>query len=477
MAIIPGITTETDAALPVEPESTDRLLKILRGVPRGLVIAIPYLLILLLLLLAILYAIQAYREYRSTERYNKLILKIQNIQFASKNFVALTSHYLNTPLGIMQLSTELLVSVKAISLAKSESIDSLLNKVSGSIHQLLSSNNQENERLMSTISSARLGAEVRSASFNPLVWVPIIISGLLIVAQYLLFSRANIYQVEIGSLAVQIGLFAICILLILLAWRSLVRNKYARINRAKLLEAEQHLAKIKSDFITKTIDILDGEIAQLKSLSSNFTHSKQAEPFLRGLVMLSDVEKSLILLSQYTNVKSNNVIKSTGVEEIIANVLSRQADAIRSNNITISKQVSDGLMANIDKSALILLIGSALNNAIKFSKTDGKVSIQATAKAGGIKITVSDNGAGIAKDKIDQLMMPFARATDALHYDYEGLGLGLYLDRIILDQINGSINISSNLNKGTKVVMYIPRGDLKDDANYAVSTLANKQPQ
>ena len=263
----------------------------------------------------------------------------------------------------------------------------------------------------------------------------------------------------------------------MLAWRSLVRNKYARINRAKLLEAEQHLAKIKSDFITKTIDILDGEIAQLKSLSSDFTHSKQAEPFLRGLVMLSDVEKSLILLSQYTNVKSNDVIKSTGVEEIIANVLSRQADAIRSNNITISKQVSDGLMANIDKSALILLIGSALNNAIKFSKTDGKVSIQATAKAGGIKSTVSDNGAGIAKDKIDQLMMPFARATDALHYDYEGLGLGLYLDRIILDQINGSINISSNLNKGTKVVMYIPRGDLKDDANYPVSTLANKQPQ
>ena len=112
----------------------------------------------------------------------------------------------------------------------------------------------------------------------------------------------------------------------------------------------------------------------------------------------------------------------------------------------------------LSKSALILLLGSTVSNAIKFSKNGGKVEVSAKNVAKGTIIKITDNGIGIAKDKIDYLMQPFSRATDVMQFDYEGMGLGLYLDRVIMEQVGGKINIISELGKGTTVELQIPRG-------------------
>jgi signal transduction histidine kinase len=104
-----------------------------------------------------------------------------------------------------------------------------------------------------------------------------------------------------------------------------------------------------------------------------------------------------------------------------------------------------------------MLIGSTVSNAVKFSKNGGVIDVEIKNKREYVLISVKDRGLGIAKDKLDQIMMPFVRATDVLQYDYEGIGLALYLDRIILDQSGGSIDIISKPNEGTTVEIKVPK--------------------
>jgi signal transduction histidine kinase len=53
-------------------------------------------------------------------------------------------------------------------------------------------------------------------------------------------------------------------------------------------------------------------------------------------------------------------------------------------------------------------------------------------------------------------MTPFSRATDVLKFDYEGIGLNLYLNKVVTEQYGGSIKLRSNQGKGTEVTITLP---------------------
>ena len=72
-------------------------------------------------------------------------------------------------------------------------------------------------------------------------------------------------------------------------------------------------------------------------------------------------------------------------------------------------------------------------------------------------LRVQDTGAGIPKSKVDKLFAPFSRATDTLKFDYEGLGLDLYMDKLITEQAGGKIDISSIEGAYTTVTVKLPK--------------------
>ena len=446
-----GIITSIDNAL-------QGILNITKRVSREIATAIPFLLIFIILFFALIYAIQSYRELKSSERYNILIDKYENLQFGSKNFIALTNHYLNTPISIMQLSGGVLLSAGIITKEKYNDINSLMRNITNSVHELLEKNTSATEKFMSDINPQISSKKAINTSFNPLAWFPIVIAGLLVVLANLLFLRAEVLSFSYASLIIQIGLFALSALFVLLAWRSLNRNREIRKQRAITLKKELELSKYKINFINEASTSIDQNIVKIEKIVAEFGQDPQAKSFVRGVAMLSGVQKSFELLKKFSAFSPTGSVNESDVNEVTSKILERQANALERKNLKIKTNISDELNLRLDKSALILLLGSAINNAVKFSKPNGTIYLDVENKIHGSKITIKDQGIGIPKDKIDQLMMPFARASDALQYDYEGLGLGLYLDRIIIEQIGGTIKISSELGKGTTVEFEVPRG-------------------
>jgi len=435
----------------------DALVRLAEKVPPEVAASIPYLLLLILLGLAALYSLQSYREYKSVGSYDKQIARYKNIQLGGKNFIALTSHYLNTPIGIMQFSSELLLSAGIITKQKAGIIAESIKSIRDSARQLIENSSSATESIVTEVDKNVLKSKVSISSIKPAVFAPVIIAGLLIALSNLIFVKAKVINIGLESVVIQSLLLLLVLVLIILAYRSLVRNKYLNSQRQSLVKAEEALMDTKIDFINTTANRLYKNIVLLKSVSAGFKKDKSVENFARGLAMISSVESSFSLLARFTNYQPSGVANSNDTKDILTKIISKQKANIDLKHLHIKKQVDSDFTIDLDQQALIMLIGSTVSNAVKFSKNGGVIDVEIKNKREYVLISVKDRGLGIAKDKLDQIMMPFVRATDVLQYDYEGVGLALYLDRIILDQSGGSIDIISKPNEGTTVEIKVPK--------------------
>ena len=110
-----------------------------------------------------------------------------------------------------------------------------------------------------------------------------------------------------------------------------------------------------------------------------------------------------------------------------------------------------------DKDGLERVIINIISNAIKYTPTGGHIEVYSSKVYNDICIKVIDNGIGIPKDKLPHIFDRFYRVDKARSRDTGGTGLGLAIAKQTLEAgFNGKIKISSELNKGTEVVITIP---------------------
>lgn len=113
-----------------------------------------------------------------------------------------------------------------------------------------------------------------------------------------------------------------------------------------------------------------------------------------------------------------------------------------------------------DKIRLHRIIQELVGNALNFTDK-GYVSLAITtakeeARQLVVKITISDSGIGIPKEKQQEIYLQFKRLTPSYQGIYKGAGLGLYVVKQFLDDLGGEIYVESELRKGTCFTCLIP---------------------
>ena len=94
-----------------------------------------------------------------------------------------------------------------------------------------------------------------------------------------------------------------------------------------------------------------------------------------------------------------------------------------------------------------------ISNSIKFTPDGGKIEIRSEVLKELIKITVSDNGVGIPKDKINNIFERFYIVDKSRFKEKSGSGLGLSIAKWIVDMHQGTINVESEEGKGTNIIV------------------------
>ena len=101
-------------------------------------------------------------------------------------------------------------------------------------------------------------------------------------------------------------------------------------------------------------------------------------------------------------------------------------------------------------------LGNLLDNAVKYTSPGGCIQVSATQYELFCRIDVRDNGIGIAEEEQAQIFGRFYRGRQVR--EQEGLGIGLYLAREIVQKQGGYLKLSSRPGQGSTFSLYLPRG-------------------
>jgi two-component system OmpR family sensor kinase len=97
-----------------------------------------------------------------------------------------------------------------------------------------------------------------------------------------------------------------------------------------------------------------------------------------------------------------------------------------------------------------------LDNAVRYSKSNGEVKVGVTRHDGEVTVRVTDRGIGIPEGELDNIFERFRRAGNAAEHNAEGLGLGLPVAKAIVEAHKGRIEMASRLGEGTTVTIALP---------------------
>jgi len=146
------------------------------------------------------------------------------------------------------------------------------------------------------------------------------------------------------------------------------------------------------------------------------------------------------------------------VSELMAEVESFTREARHKPGVELIWQVERSLPAvTSDPIKLKVVIQNLVDNAIKFTE-QGRVIVSARNNAGVLEIAVSDNGIGIAPELQPVIFEPFRQGDSSPTRRYEGVGLGLYIVRRMLDLLGGKVTVSSMPGEGSSFHVWLPFG-------------------
>lgn len=122
------------------------------------------------------------------------------------------------------------------------------------------------------------------------------------------------------------------------------------------------------------------------------------------------------------------------------------------------KVAREPLTTEFDEEWLKVVFENLLDNALKYTPEEGKVAVRVgKAPEGDIFGEVEDTGIGIPKDRQEEVLLPFRRSKDVLQADFEGVGVGLYIVKTVIERHQGQLVLESEEGKGTKVRFILPK--------------------
>jgi PAS domain S-box-containing protein len=108
-----------------------------------------------------------------------------------------------------------------------------------------------------------------------------------------------------------------------------------------------------------------------------------------------------------------------------------------------------------DRSRLERVVANLLTNALKYSAADSAVTVRLAGKRSEVELSVSDQGIGIAPESVEMLFDRYYRTREGKERT-SGLGLGLYIARLIVEAHGGRIHVSSEVGKGSTFSVILP---------------------
>lgn len=165
------------------------------------------------------------------------------------------------------------------------------------------------------------------------------------------------------------------------------------------------------------------------------------------MIQLSSIEEGKIELD----------IKEFSVPVIIKDIKNSTLPMAKKKHIDLQFYIDDDIKTiKADKNKFKTVLYNLINNSIKFTDECGYIKVNVTKEGQMLNVSVKDNGIGIEKENIEKLFQPFSQIDSSLNRKFEGAGLGLSIVKEFVEINGGTVNVETEIHKGSNFSFTIP---------------------
>lgn len=235
----------------------------------------------------------------------------------------------------------------------------------------------------------------------------------------------------------------------------------------KMTEQIQKQEEKRQEFVSNASHELKTPLSSIKLISDSLLNTPDApkemvDEFLTDMNVQVDrltriVEKLLTLtrMDSAANVAKME-FQVADLTELCANVAKALRPLAEQKHIELEYNPELTVYSKIERDRMWEAIYNILDNSIKYTKEDGKVTISLTKDENNVIINISDTGIGIAPDEVYKIFDRFYRVDKARARETGGTGLGLSIALTAVELHGGNIKVESEEGVGTTFSIIIP---------------------
>ncbi|HKQ09007.1 MAG TPA: ATP-binding protein [Blastocatellia bacterium] len=196
--------------------------------------------------------------------------------------------------------------------------------------------------------------------------------------------------------------------------------------------------------------LLDGAIDDrdhnVRFLERLHKHAARMSELISDISDLSAIESGKVTLEP----------RPVRLRGVLGDVLSLAEARRGAAGIAVNIEVPDDLLVMADRARLEQILYNLIDNAIKFNRPEGRVTINTEQQNGRAMIHIEDTGVGIAAQDLPRIFERLYRADKSRSRRTEGTGLGLAIVKHLVQAHGGEISVRSELGHGSRFTFTLP---------------------
>jgi two-component system, OmpR family, phosphate regulon sensor histidine kinase PhoR len=227
--------------------------------------------------------------------------------------------------------------------------------------------------------------------------------------------------------------------------------------------SQEKLHIMKNDFINNMTHELKTPIATISlavDALNNPMVKNDEEKFRNYSAILKEENKKLnshvervLQLAMLDKGETMLSMEKLELKKVLENCIKTHQLQIGNMNAIVNLDVPEHIKISGDAFHLCNAFTNLLDNSLKYSKGTPQITISATKNGNSVEIHFTDNGIGIDKTEQEKIFDKFYRVQGGNLHDVKGFGLGLSYVRSIIEAHGGSIELKSELNKGSEFII------------------------
>ena len=224
------------------------------------------------------------------------------------------------------------------------------------------------------------------------------------------------------------------------------------------------LEQMRSEFVANVTHELKTPLTSISGSIELLKSADRDEETRRYFYDVLDIEAErlrrliddMLALSQIENAKEDPSICPCDLEEELKKCIDRLLPVAEKNKIEVTLDADRSLFVSASPTRLQQLFGNLIENAIKYNKPNGSVTVTARRQKQTAIISVKDTGIGIAPEHFERLFERFYRVDTSRSREIGGTGLGLSIVKHLAALYGGEVGVESEAGKGSNFIVRLP---------------------